>query len=101
MELKLKADDKMVEIPIVDFKEDKQEILNAICDMLRLTSAAGHPLGNRLDRIEYIDNGDKEIARPIFEDGNGKNGYYDVNITYDSGIAIVKDVMEHFVNYVW
>lgn len=78
------------------FEENKQEILNAICAALRTTSALGS--GNAVKEIRYIvkENGD-EIARPIFEDGNGESGYYDVNISGDSGMGIWIDITERFV----
>lgn len=82
------------------YREDKQAILDAICEALRLTSAAG--TGNPLVEIRYIQkpNG-TELARPIFENGTGEDGYYDVNITCDSGIAIFKDIVKQFINVVW
>lgn len=82
------------------FREDKAKVLKAICDALRTTSAAG--TGNALVEIQYIvkDNGD-EVARPIFENGSGENGYYDVNISGDSGIGIWCDITNHFVRKVW
>ena len=82
--------------------ENKVEICNAICAALRTTSAAGSPINNPLVEIQYIqlDNGD-EIARPIFANGNGKNGYYDVNISGDSGIGIWLDITKQFVSQMW
>lgn len=82
------------------YREDKQAILDAICEALRLTSASG--TGNPLVEIRYIQkpNG-TELARPIFENGTGEDGYYDVNITCDSGIAIFKDIVKQFINVVW
>lgn len=83
-------------------KEDKQEILTAICEALRKTSAAGYPGHNPLAEIRYIQksNGD-EVARPVFEDGAGLNGYYDVNITGDSGIGMWFDLTSQFIRKVW
>ena len=80
--------------------ENKQAICTAICDALRLTNAAGN--NNPLTEIRYIrkENGD-EFARPIFENGTGENGYYDVNITGDSGIAIFMDICNQFVRKMW
>ena len=82
--------------------ENKQEICTAICNALRTTNAAGNPLNNALTEIQYIkcDNGD-EIARPIFADGSGKSGYYDVNISGDSGIGIWLDITNQFVRRMW
>lgn len=81
-------------------KEDKQAICNALCECLRLTSAAG--TSNALKRFEYIDDGlGTEIVRPVFENGAGKDGWYDVNVSCDSGIAMISDIVKQFVNRVW
>lgn len=86
--------------------ENKQAILNAICDALRLTDNAGK--GNALKEIRYmVDEDGNEYAVPIFETGAGEpdeyypHGYYGVNITADSGTAMFKDVVNCFVNVVW
>ena len=81
-------------------KENKQEICNAFLECLKLTSAAG--TGNPVVELQYmeLENGD-EIVRPIFADGTGKNGWYDVNVTCDSGIAIIMDLVKQFVRKVW
>lgn len=83
-------------------KEDKQMICTAICNALRTTSAAGNPENNALKELRYIqkENGD-EIVRPVFENGTGEDGYYDINISGDSGIAIFMDVVNQFVRKVW
>ena len=83
-------------------KENKQAILTAICEALRKTSAAGTPGHNPLVEIRYIQksNGD-EVARPIFEDGAGEGGYYDVNISGDSGIGIWLDITSQFIRKAW
>lgn len=80
--------------------EDKQAVCTAMCEALRTTVAAGY--GNPLVEIRYIVLPDgSEIARPIFEDGCGEDGYYDVNVNCDSGIAIIMDITRQFVNRVW
>ena len=82
--------------------ENKAEICKAICDTLRLTRAAGSPINNPLKEIRYMVNEyGEEIARPIFEDGTGENGYYDVNISGDSGIGIWIDITRQFVTKMW
>lgn len=97
--------------------ESKQEVLTAICNALQLTDNAGDPRGNPLKEIRYIPYGVEddaplsplvynrkttgEIARPIFQDRTGENGYYDVAITGDSGTAIFKDVTDQFIKKVW
>lgn len=81
-------------------REDKQTICDALCECLRLTLAAG--TGNALRELRYIDDGrGTELVRPIFENGTGENGWYDVNVSCDSGIALITDVVKHFVNRVW
>ena len=85
--------------------EDKQKICDAMCETLRLTSAAGHPMNNPLVELRYMtkEEGGKysETVRPIFEDGNGNNGYYDINVSMDSGIAIIMDIVNQFVKKMW
>ena len=83
-------------------KENKQEICNAFLECLKLTSAAGSPDNNPVVELRYIKlpNGE-EIVRPIFKDGNGENGWYDVNVSGDSGIAIIMDLVKQFVRKVW
>ena len=80
--------------------ENKQHICNAICQALRKTNAAGN--NNALVELRYIqkENGD-EIVRPIFENGAGANGYYDVNVTGDSGIGIWLDITQQFIRKMW
>lgn len=80
--------------------ENKQNICDAICNALKATTAAGN--GNALAELQYIvkDNGD-ELVRPVFENGAGKNGYYDVNVSGDSGIGMWLDITEQFVRKVW
>lgn len=84
------------------FTENKQEICNAFLKALQLTSAAGNPINNPVTELRYIvkENGD-EIVRPIFENGAGKNGWYDVNVSGDSGIAMLMDLDRWFVRKVW
>lgn len=98
-------------------RETKQDVLNAICEALRHTDNAGDPMSNPLKEIRYLGYGVPdnatlsscvhdgrtmcEIARPIFEDGTGENGYYDVNITGDSGTTIFREIANHFISKVW
>lgn len=86
-------------------REDKQQILNKICEALQLTKQLSPGVCNGLKELRYIrrpETGEPnvryfETARPIFEDGAGSNGWYDVNISGDSGIAIFLDVVKQFV----
>lgn len=88
--------------------ENKRVILEKIADVLRNTSAAG-PLnnGNALVTIKYVEDKYGEWAVPIFEDGTGDpneywpHGYYAVNITGDSGVAILMDITHKFVERMW
>lgn len=83
-------------------QENKQEICNAFLKCLQLTRAAGSVTNNPVVELRYmeLENGD-EIVRPIFADGVGENGWYDVNVTCDSGIAIIMDLVKQFVRKVW
>ena len=72
------------------FVEDKKAVCDAMCEALRKTSAAGNPINNALVELRYIEFDDgREIVRPIFENGCGENGYYDIesvgNLYNDGG----------------
>ena len=87
-------------------REDKQAICNAFCETLRLTSAAGSPNNNPLIELRYMtrEEGGRfdETVRPIFEDHCGEAfGYYDVNVSCDSGIAMIMDIVNQFVKKMW
>ena len=90
----------------IRFEEDKQKICDALCETLRLTSSAGHPQCNPLIELRYMtrEEGGRfdETVRPIFEDHCGENiGYYDVNVSCDSGIAMIIDIVNQFVKTMW
>ena len=80
--------------------ENKQRICNKMCEAIRATAAGG--TGNPLVSLSYmrLENGE-EIVRPIFADGAGSNGCYDINVTCDSGIAIIMDITKQFVRKMW
>ena len=78
-------------------REDKQAICDAFLNTLLLTRAAGE--GNPVKELRYIP--EKEIVRPVFEDGSGEDGWYDVHVACDSGIAIIMDLVSQFVRVVW
>lgn len=87
-------------------KEDKQKICDALCEALRCTSAAGSPMNNPLIELRYMtkEEGGRfdETVRPIFEDHCGEAfGYYDVNVSCDSGIAMIMDIVNQFVRKMW
>lgn len=82
-------------------REDKQAICDAFCNTLRMTSALGHPFGNPLVELKYLPNGNgmySEVVRPVFEDGTGNDGRYDVNVSMDSGVAMIMDVVRQFIS---
>ena len=87
-------------------REDKQAICNAFCETLRLTSAAGSPNNNPLIELRYMtaEEGGRfdETVRPIFENHCGEAlKYYDVNVSCDSGIAMIMDIVNQFVRKMW
>lgn len=82
--------------------ENKQAICTAFCEVLRMTSNAG--TGNALKELRYMPEGNgrySEAVRPIFEDGTGENGWYDINVAMDSGTAMIADIARQFVDKVW
>jgi hypothetical protein len=82
--------------------ENKQEIANKICEALQLTRQfAPHQGNNGLLELRYIksENGYSEYLRPVFEAEPDRNdGYYDINISGDSGTAVFIDVVRQFIN---
>ena len=81
-------------------RENIQEILDKLCEAIRLTDAGGYAFGNNaLKELRFIP--EREIVRPIFEDGAGSDGYYDVNVACDSGIAMIMDIVRQFVMKMW
>lgn len=83
-------------------KEDKQAICDRLCEALRLTSNAG--TGNALAELRYMPEGNghySETVRPVFEDGTGEDGWYDINVSMDSGTAMISDIIRQFVDQVW
>jgi len=67
-------------------EENKQEICNKLCLALQCTSGQRDLIG-----IEYraFEN-DREIARMVYEGGSWK----EVNVSADSGTAMIRDIME-------
>ena len=82
--------------------ENKQAICDAFCEVLRMTSNAGS--GNALKELRYIPEGNgkySEVVRPIFEDGTGEDGWYDINVSMDSGTSMIVDIVNQFVSRTW
>jgi len=80
--------------------ENKQAIMDKLCEAIRLTAAGGNQWGNNaLAELKYIP--DREVVKPVFEDGAGADGYYEVNVACDSGIAMIMDVVNQFVKKMW
>ena len=82
--------------------ENKQAICDALCVALVLTNNAGR--GNALKRLVYMPEGNgyySEVVRPVFEDGTGEDGYYDINVAMDSGTALITDIVNQFVRNMW
>ena len=82
--------------------ENKQKICDALCETIRLTANGGR--GNALKELRYIPEGDghySEVVRPIFEDGTGTNGWYDINVAMDSGTAMIVDIANQFIRRTW
>lgn len=87
-------------------REDKQKICDLFCETLRATLNAGYPGGNPLVELRYIKKPEgkpqyDEIVRPIFADGTGEDGYFDVNVSWDSGTAMIMDIVSQFVRKMW
>ena len=85
----------------INERENKQEICDKLLEALRATRAAGIEENNDLVELRYIKDDRREIVRPIFRDGCGKDGYYDVNVAGDSGVAVIMDVVKQFVRKMW
>lgn len=78
--------------------EDKQLFLNKLVEALQETSMFGDTRNNMLVELRYLrDNVGNEIVRPIFADGTGSDGYYDINVNCDSCIAMYGDIWKQFV----
>ena len=76
--------------------ENKQAICDALCVALVLTENGG--TGNAIKELRYIP--EKEVVRPIFEDGTGESGWYDINVACDSGTAMIVDIAK-WIRRMW
>ena len=79
--------------------ENKAEFCNKLCELLQMTTNLGSEENNALAELRYFKRDDgTEIVRPIFRDGTGENGYYDVNVTWDNCLGIISDVHKYFIS---
>lgn len=75
--------------------EDKQAICNRLCDLLKITRN-----GNGLISIEYVKEGQEEYAELYWQndwqkDHSSHKGFTQrICISGDSGIAIIRDVLQ-------
>lgn len=82
--------------------ENKQVICDKLCEALRLTDNAGK--NNALIELRYLPYGNgtyTEVVRPIFEDGTGEDGWYDINVAMDSGTSVIVDIANQFIKRMW
>lgn len=85
---------------VYDFTlDDRQNICSAMRDAIRLTGNGGGDEGNPLVDLVYMP--DEEKVRPIFANGAGRNGYYDINVAGDSGTAMISDITNQFIRKMW
>ena len=86
--------------------ESKGLICAMICEALQHTRQFRIGIGeNGLKELRYIKKGETnepnirydETVRPIFEDGTGENGWYDINVSCDSGTALFMDISKQFL----
>lgn len=85
--------------PLTPEGENKQEICDSLFLALAHTYNAGCFFSNPLVDLKYIE--EKEVVRPIFLDGAGKDGSMDINVRMDSGTSLIVDVAEQFIRKMW
>ena len=73
----------------------KQAVCDAMLEVLKLTSLGEG--SNPITDLKYFKDHAGEFVRPIFADGTGENGYYDICVTMDSETAMVTDIVAQFV----
>lgn len=85
---------------VYDFTlDDRQMICSAMRDAIRLTGNGGADEGNPLVDLVYMPG--EEKVRPVFANGAGRNGYYDINVAGDSGTAMISDITNQFIRKMW
>lgn len=72
-----------------DERENKQAICNAFAETLRMTRQFHDLVGLRYEVAENIPGSTREIVTPVYTHGNGKA----VDVTADSGTAMIRDIM--------
>ena len=77
-------------------EEKKQAVCDAMMEVLKLTALV-EGSGNPLVELKYYKDNAGEFVRPIFADGTGENGYYDICVTMDSETAMIVDIVAQFV----
>lgn len=82
----------------IRWNEDKATVAKVFCLALQMTSAAGksNPLSEM--RYEKLDNGD-EVVISVLADGDDE--WYRCHVSGDSGIAMIKDMVNQFVRKAW
>ena len=80
------------------WEEDKQAVADIFCLLLQMTRAGGMSNHVKQMRYEEKENGD-EIITPVLADGNAN--WYKINVTGDSGVAMIKDITNQFVGKAW
>ena len=80
-------------------QENIQEICNSVLIALMHTYNAGCFENNPLTDLKYIK--EEEIVRPIFLDGAGNDGCFDINVRLDSGTSVIIDIAEQFIKKMW
>ena len=81
--------------------DNLQNTLNLLCETIRSTRAGG--TCNPLKEIRLLKDRTGTYAVPVFENGEGApneahpHGYYAVDITCDSAVSAVYDVVRGFV----
>lgn len=85
--------------PIIPEDESKQEICDSLLLALLHTYNAGSLLNNPLIELKYIK--EKDVVRPIFLDGAGQKGEFDVNVHMDSGTSMIIDIANQFIKKMW
>lgn len=85
--------------PCIPEEEDKQEICDTLLLSLLHTYNAGCIHNNCLIELKYIK--EKEVVRPIFLDGSGENGEFDINVNLSSGTSMIVDIANQFIKRMW